>query len=155
MLKTEKNRRQNARSGPISVRIRFYPPTITEAVAAARDLADDLHDQVEIAAGLMGIEEENDRTQVEEEVARMNEIAIREAEKEKSGAQMTIRARNGTARTVTVERTGRSKSIGGGRPGRAVVVERAGRFASAPNYGRLALSSGKVRTFDLTRRGQN
>lgn len=37
------------------IRVRREPPTIPEAVAAAQDLADDLEQQVEIAAGLMGL----------------------------------------------------------------------------------------------------
>ncbi|MFD0934093.1 hypothetical protein ACFQ12_02710, partial [Methylobacterium trifolii] len=37
------------------IRVRKEPPTIVEAVAAAQDLADDLDQQVEIAAGLIGL----------------------------------------------------------------------------------------------------
>ena len=37
------------------IRVRREPPTIVEAVAAAQDLADDLDQQVEIAAGLIGL----------------------------------------------------------------------------------------------------
>lgn len=37
------------------IRVRREPPTIPEAVAAAQDLADDIEQQVEIAAGLMGL----------------------------------------------------------------------------------------------------
>ena len=34
------------------IRVRREPPTVSEAVAAAQDLADDVEQQVEIAAGL-------------------------------------------------------------------------------------------------------
>lgn len=37
------------------IRVRREPPTVDEAVAAAQDLADDLDQQVEIAAGLIGL----------------------------------------------------------------------------------------------------
>ena len=37
------------------IRVRREPPTIVEAVAAAQDLADDVEQQVEIAAGLIGL----------------------------------------------------------------------------------------------------
>ncbi|MFE1603224.1 hypothetical protein [Methylobacterium sp. ID0610] len=37
------------------IRVRREPPTVAEAVAAAQDLADDLEQQVEIAAGLIGL----------------------------------------------------------------------------------------------------
>ena len=36
------------------IRVRREPPTVNEAVAAAQDLADDVEQQVEIAAGLIG-----------------------------------------------------------------------------------------------------
>jgi hypothetical protein len=44
--------------------VRHEPPTIDEAIAAARDLADDLPQQVAIVAGLMGLSEEEVREQV-------------------------------------------------------------------------------------------
>lgn len=37
------------------IRVRREPPTVQEAVSAAQDLADDLEQQVEIAAGLIGL----------------------------------------------------------------------------------------------------
>jgi hypothetical protein len=37
------------------IRVRREPPTVNEAVAAAQDLADDVEQQVEIAAGLIGL----------------------------------------------------------------------------------------------------
>ncbi|HZI75028.1 MAG TPA: hypothetical protein VFD73_13575 [Gemmatimonadales bacterium] len=43
-------------SGP--PRVRSEPPTIEEAVAAAQDLAADVEQQVAIAAGLMGVPED-------------------------------------------------------------------------------------------------
>ncbi len=45
--------------GPLPpIRIRREPPTLEEAAAAALDLSDDLQQQVEIAAGLMGVPED-------------------------------------------------------------------------------------------------
>ena len=49
-------------SGP--PRVRYEPPTIEEAVAAAQDLAADPEQQVTIAAGLMGMPEDQVRSQV-------------------------------------------------------------------------------------------
>jgi hypothetical protein len=37
------------------IRVRKEPPTVAEAVTAAQDLSDDLEQQVEIAAGLIGL----------------------------------------------------------------------------------------------------
>ncbi|GJD52558.1 hypothetical protein OPKNFCMD_5324 [Methylobacterium crusticola] len=46
------------------IRVRKEPPTVTEAVAAAQDLADDIEQQVEIAAGLIGLPPEEVRPHV-------------------------------------------------------------------------------------------
>ena len=43
------------------IRVRREPPTIVEAVAAAQDLAEDIEQQVEIAAGLIGLPAEEVR----------------------------------------------------------------------------------------------
>ena len=123
-------------SGPMQVRIKFLPPTVEEAVLAARDLADDIEGQVEIAAGLMGVGPEMVRDEVERVFAQ-----TREAEdKIKAGSQVMVRDRAGGSRAVVVQRTGRAS--------RAVVVER-NRFAGNPVTGSRP---GTIRTFDLTRR---
>jgi len=49
-------------SGP--PRVRHEPPTIEEAIAAAQDLAADPEQQVAIVAGLMGVPEDQVRSQV-------------------------------------------------------------------------------------------
>ena len=49
-------------SGP--PRVRYEPPTVEEAVAAAQDLAADAEQQVTIAAGLMGVPEDQVRSHV-------------------------------------------------------------------------------------------
>src|SRR3954447_7248893 len=49
-------------SGP--PRVRHEPPTIREAVSAAKDLADDAEQQVAIVAGLMGLPEDEVRPHV-------------------------------------------------------------------------------------------
>jgi hypothetical protein len=49
-------------SGP--PRVRHEPPTIDEAVSAAQDLADDVEQRVVIAAGLMGLPEDEVRPYV-------------------------------------------------------------------------------------------
>ncbi len=43
-------------------RVRREPPTLDEAIFAAEGLTDDLDSQVEIAAGLMGVPEDQVRT---------------------------------------------------------------------------------------------
>ncbi|MEH3147768.1 MAG: hypothetical protein PGN34_21045 [Methylobacterium frigidaeris] len=46
------------------IRVRKEPPTVAEAVVAAQDLSDDLEQQVEIAAGLIGLPPEEVRPHV-------------------------------------------------------------------------------------------
>ena len=46
------------------LKVRREPPTIEEAVAAAQGLADDVESQVTIAAGLMGLSEDEVRPSV-------------------------------------------------------------------------------------------
>ena len=45
-------------------RVRRDPPTLAEAVAAARGLTDDVQQQVEIAASLMGVPPESVKTEI-------------------------------------------------------------------------------------------
>ena len=51
-------------------RVRHEPPTIEEAILAAQGLTQDLQAQLEIAAGLMGVTEDEVRPQL----ARMNRL---------------------------------------------------------------------------------
>jgi len=45
-------------------RVRHDPPTVAEAVAAAQGLTDNISDQIEIAASLMGVAQEEVREAV-------------------------------------------------------------------------------------------
>jgi hypothetical protein len=75
-------------------RVRRDPPTLQEAIAAARGLTDDIHEQVEIAASLMELPQE----QVKAELLKSG------------GQRKDIRTvgvtagRPGAMRTVVVER---------------------------------------------------
>lgn len=51
-------------------RVRYEPPTIDEAVAAAQGLSDIAGEQVAIAAGLMGVEEDKVRPLVLQRFSR-------------------------------------------------------------------------------------
>jgi hypothetical protein len=51
----------NTKYGPR--RVRHDPPTLAEAIAAAKDLTDQFDEQVEIAASLMGISREQAMTE--------------------------------------------------------------------------------------------
>ena len=79
----------NTKYGPR--RVRFDPPTLNEAIAAARGLTDDLQLQAEIAASLMDLPVEAVRAEL-----------LRTAPP-RGSAQIVTDGREGTARTVIVE----------------------------------------------------
>ena len=73
--------------------MRHDPPTLAEAITAARDLSDQPDEQAEIAASLMGVP----REQVTAELAKA-------APKPKSGSTVAFTGRAGVQRAVIVER---------------------------------------------------
>ena len=75
-----------------SRRVRFDPPTLKEAIFAARGLTDELQQQAEIAAALMNLPVEEVRAEV-----------LKTAPP-RSSAQIVTDGRQGTTRTVIVER---------------------------------------------------
>ena len=97
--------KKTRRSGPLPpIRVRREPPTVDEAIVAAQGLTDELDQQVEIAAELMGMPEDEVRPLVEA-----------------AGKPRPAPERLGSERLVM-----RGPSA---RPTRVVVVERRSRFA--------------------------
>ena len=80
----------NTKYGPR--RVRFDPPTLKEAIAAARGLTDDLQLQAEIAASLMDLPVEAVRSE------------LLKTAPPRGRAQIVTNGREGTGRTVIVER---------------------------------------------------
>jgi hypothetical protein len=74
-------------------RVRHDPPTLQEAVVAASGLTDDLQEQAEIAAALMGMPAEQVRAEV-----------LKAAAQRKAGKSVAFTSRTGSARSVVVER---------------------------------------------------
>lgn len=74
-------------------RVRHDPPTLKEAIYAAQGLTSELQEQAEIAAALMGMPIEEVRIEV-----------LKMAPPRNSAKIVTAGAREGTARTVIVER---------------------------------------------------
>ncbi|MCJ2034195.1 hypothetical protein [Methylobacterium sp. J-068] len=95
------------------IRVRREPPTIPEAVAAAQDLADDIDQQVEIAAGLIGLPPEA----VREHVVAAAKAKPAPAAQRMPERILTAASPSRAPRTVIVERRTRPP----------VVVERRGR----------------------------
>jgi hypothetical protein len=96
----------NTKYGPR--RVRFDPPTLKEAILAAQGLTDELGQQAEIAASLMDLPLEKVRAEL-----------LKMAPARNSGQIVTSSGREGSARTVIVERKpGRRAVAGAGRPDR-------------------------------------
>ena len=75
-------------------RVRHEPPTLEEAVAAASGLTDDVQEQSEIAAALMGIPVDQVRAAVTRAAAQ----------RKRQIGTVGVTARSGTQRAVVVER---------------------------------------------------
>jgi hypothetical protein len=87
-------------------RVRRDPPTVAEAVAAARGLTDDVQEQIEIAAALMDLPPE----QVKPEV-------LKAATARKDASTVAFVGRAGAPRTVVVERVpSRRPTAAAGKP---------------------------------------
>ena len=89
-------------------RVRFDPPTLKEAIAAARGLTDELQQQAEIAAALINLP-------VDEVRAELKKMAPARG----SSEIVTSSGREGTTRTVLVERKPsrrRAAGTGAARP---------------------------------------
>ena len=85
------------------IRVRREPPTIVEAVIAAQDLSDDLEQQIEIAAGLIGLPADEVRPHV---------VAAVKAKPERMPERIIAQAGPSRApRTVIVERRTRPPVI--------------------------------------------
>lgn len=89
-------------------RVRHDPPTLEEAIFAARGLTDDLQEQVEIAAGLMELPLEEVRTAL-----------MKSPPPRKPTATVAFTSRGGTHRSVVVERKTPRRMIGGPQTGRS------------------------------------
>src|SRR3984893_4012237 len=74
-------------------RVRRDPPTLAEAIAAARGLTDDVQQQVEIAAALMDLPPDQVRSEV-----------LKAASPRKDVNTVAFVGRSGAPRTVVVER---------------------------------------------------
>ena len=78
-------------------RVRRDPPTLAEAIAAARGLTDDVKQQVEIAAALMDLSPDEVRPQVLKAAAAATSAR-------NAVSEIAYVGRSGAPRTVVVER---------------------------------------------------
>jgi hypothetical protein len=89
--KSDKNRVWQTEFGPR--RVRHDPPTIEEALEAARDLTDHPQTQVELAASLIGASEEE-----------VSAVALRLKARRRQSPTIMYAGRSGAQHTVVVER---------------------------------------------------
>jgi len=82
-------------------RVRRDPPTVTEAVAAARGLTDDVQEQIEIAASLMDLPPDQVRPEVLKTASRKDTNTV------------AFVGRAGAPRTVVVERVPSRRPMAG------------------------------------------
>lgn len=80
----------NTKYGPR--RVRHDPPTLEEAIFAARGLTDDVEQQIEFAAGLMEVPADEVRA------------ALKKSPPPRKQATVAFASRGGTERSVVVER---------------------------------------------------
>jgi hypothetical protein len=92
----------NTKYGPR--RVRFDPPTLMEAILAAQGLTSELGQQAEIAASLMDLPVEKVRAELMKMPPARN-----------SGQIVTSSGREGSARTVIVERKPSRPAVAGAR----------------------------------------
>jgi hypothetical protein len=83
-------------------RVRRDPPTVAEAVAAARGLTDDVQEQIEIAASLMDLPPDQVRPEV-----------LKAATPRKDVNTVAFVGRAGAPRTVVVERVPSRRPVAG------------------------------------------
>ena len=83
-------------------RVRNDPPTLEEAIFAARGLTDEVQEQVEIAAGLMEVPPEEVRAAL-----------AKTPPPRKSAATVAFTNRGGTERSVVVERKPSRRTLPG------------------------------------------
>ncbi|MGZ3409513.1 MAG: hypothetical protein ACXWNU_04895 [Candidatus Binataceae bacterium] len=88
----------NTKYGPRRVKVAL--PTLAEAVAAAKDMASDTKSQIEIAAALMGMSED----EVRPEVLKARSITLKPVR--------IVSSSNGAARQVVVERVVSRRPMG-------------------------------------------
>ena len=92
-------------------RVRHDPPTLEEAIFAARGLTDDVEAQVEIAAGLMEVEPDEVRAALKKTPAPRKGTATL-AFTNRSGAERAVVVERKTPRRVLPGRTVTSRSFG-------------------------------------------
>jgi hypothetical protein len=98
-MNPRKKSKSNAKS-KAPVRVRHEPPTLDEAIFAAQGLSDNVREQIEIAATLIGLPEEQVRSRVLEQGATTRVTNRMVVASNRSGAQRSVIVERKTPRRV-------------------------------------------------------
>lgn len=94
-----------------SRRVRHDPPTLAEALAAAQGLTDDPHDQIVIAAGLIGVSVAEAKTEMQKLAPDRRATRLVAAPSRDKGTTRTVVVeRKASRRVISKELVGRSLS---------------------------------------------
>ena len=91
-------------------RVRYDPPTLEEAIFAARGLTDDVQQQIEIAAGLMELPPDEVRAALAKVPSPRRETTV--AFTNRGGAERCVVVERKTPRRVLPERAVTKRSFG-------------------------------------------
>jgi len=89
----------------INVRVRHEPPTLDEAIFAAQGLSDNLREQIEIAATLIGLPEDQVRQRVMEQGSTARSANRMVVTSNRAGAQRSVIVERKTPRRIISART--------------------------------------------------
>ena len=89
----------------VVVRVRHEPPTLDEAIFAAQGLSDNVREQIEIAATLIGLPEDQVRQRVLEQGATTRPANRMVVTSNRAGAQRSVIVERKTPRRIASART--------------------------------------------------
>jgi hypothetical protein len=102
------NSKKHPKSKPkakINVRVRHEPPTLDEAIFAAQGLSENLREQIEIAATLIGLPEDQVRQRMMEQGSTARGANRMVVTSNRSGAQRSVIVERKTPRRVFPSRS--------------------------------------------------
>jgi hypothetical protein len=99
-MNAKKKGKPNPKKPKAPVRVRHEPPTLDEAIFAAQGMSDNVREQIEIAATLIGLPEDQVRSRVLEQGATTRATNRMVVASNRSGAQRSVIVERKTPRRV-------------------------------------------------------
>ncbi|WP_158811123.1 hypothetical protein [Beijerinckia sp. L45] len=88
-----------------SRKVRHDPPTLAEAIAAAQGLSDDVNEQIEIAAGLMGAPLADVKAEMQKMAPDRRAVRIVTAPSRDKGIRTVVVERKASRRVISREKS--------------------------------------------------